>query len=210
MRRCITIHRRLAASVLATPMLLAALLVGGCTGSERQSRISYSSGAVPSSNFQDAAGRPPTAKTLYRMAKILAAQGKLLHSEAVLRTAINRYPEFMPAHCELAGVLVTQRKVSAAAQTLLHAMQISPNDPVLLNDLGMCWMLMGAYEDALAAFAEAADAAPLDARYKANMPSDPREVVVRLRVRRRSGPQQTAPHGLGGRATCRSNRRHQR
>ncbi len=169
MRRCMTIHRRLAASVLSTPMLLAALLVGGCSGSERQSRISYSSGAVPSSSFQDAAGRPPTAKTLYRMAKILVAQGKLVHSEAVLRTTIKRYPGFMPAHCELAGVLVAQRKVTAAAHTLQHALQINPNDPVLLNDLGMCWMLIGAYEDALAAFSEAADAAPQDARYKANM-----------------------------------------
>ncbi|MCH8164260.1 MAG: tetratricopeptide repeat protein [Planctomycetes bacterium] len=169
MRKCMTIHRRLAASVLSTPTLLAAPLVGGCTGSERQSRMSYSSGAVPSSNSEDAAGRPPTAKTLYRMAKILAAQDKLVHSETVLRTTIKRYPKFMPAHCELARVFVAQRKIAAAAQTLQHALQINPNDPVLLNDLGMCWMLIGAYEDALAAFSEAADAAPHDARYKASM-----------------------------------------
>ena len=169
MRRCMTIHRRLATSLLSMPMLSAALLVGGCNGTERQSRISYSSDTVSSSNFQDAAGRPPTAKTLYRMAKILVAQGKLVHSEAVLRTTIKRYPGFMPAHCELAEVLVAQRKITAAAQTLQSALQVNPNDPVLLNNLGMCWMLIGAYEDALAAFSEAADAAPRDARYKANM-----------------------------------------
>jgi tetratricopeptide (TPR) repeat protein len=119
--------------------------------------------------FQEAANRPPTAETLYRLGRLLAAEGKEADCERVLLDGIDRYPSYLPLYSELAQLYVRQRKLETAISTLNNGLAVVPNDAVLLNNLGMCGMLKGDYAMALQNFTLAAAADPDDARYTANM-----------------------------------------
>ncbi len=112
--------------------------------------------------------RPPSALTLYRMGKLLAGGGKQVRAEAVFATCLLRYPQFLPAYVELAGLYVRHRKLDAAINILERGLLQSPEDPILRNDLGMCWLLDGAYQQALDEFNLAAKDSPHDHRIRAN------------------------------------------
>lgn len=119
--------------------------------------------------FQKQANRPPTAKTLFAMADILATQGRDSECEFVLKRIIQEYPKFLPAYNNLAELQMRQGRTNAAIGTLQSALRIDSADPVLLNNLGMCWIVRGDYENALEMFTKAADIMPENARYRANM-----------------------------------------
>ena len=119
--------------------------------------------------FQQGADRPPTYMTLYSMAKLLAAQGREAQCRMVLLRIVQEYPEFMPAYCDLAELHMRLDEPDNAIHTLNTALKVSPEDPVLLNNLGVCWVMQGKYDKALASFTEAAGISPNDARYRANM-----------------------------------------
>ena len=153
-------------SVIAL-VLAAAATVSGCKSAEQTK--SYAAPPVDDDDFAKGANRPPTAETLYRMGRILAAQHKDDQCEAVLRNCIERFPQYMPAYAELAELQVRERKVGAAMTTLKDGLALQPKDAVLLNDLGMCHMLTSDYEGALAQFTAAHESEPDNARYTANM-----------------------------------------
>ncbi|KPK86345.1 MAG: hypothetical protein AMJ81_01495 [Phycisphaerae bacterium SM23_33] len=162
--------RRLRCLVAAWVVVTAAAWPVGCT--PEPTPISYSAAqTMADESFQAGANRPPTAKTLYAMAKILAMQGKDPQCEHVLKRTIREYPAFLPAYCDLAELRVRQRRIDDAIQTLQAALAMSPRDPVLLNNLGMCRMLKAEYKEALDLFTQASAAMPQDARYRANMAS---------------------------------------
>jgi tetratricopeptide (TPR) repeat protein len=119
--------------------------------------------------FQKGTERPPTAKTLYAMAGVLVNQEKDAHAEAVLQRLIREYPKFIPAYNSIAELKMRQRKIDQAIQTLTKGLNISPGDPVLINNRGMCWMLRQDYLKALEEFTNAAGLMPENARYRANM-----------------------------------------
>lgn len=112
---------------------------------------------------------PPSAKTLYSMADILATQGKDVQCEFVLRRCISQYPRFTPAYNSLAELELRQGRVHEAVDILSRALALRPRDPVLLNNLGMCRLIRKDYEKALAHFTEAAGLVPESKRYRANM-----------------------------------------
>ena len=158
------ITRRLA---LGAAALAVAAQIAGCHA--QQTMQSYNPPPPAEDEFDKSANTPPNADTLYRMSRILAAQHKDDQCQAVLRNCIERYPNYMPAYAGLAQVQVRQRKLAAAMSTLKDGLALQPKDSVLLNDLGMCYMLSGDYESALAQFTAAHEASPDDARYTANM-----------------------------------------
>jgi tetratricopeptide (TPR) repeat protein len=119
--------------------------------------------------FQKSAGRPPTAKTLYTMADILAAQGRDADCELILKRIIREHPRFLPAYNSLAELQMRQQRINDAMDTLAAGLRISPKDAVLLNNLGMCRLIGKDYENALAAFTKAAGLTPGNTRYRANM-----------------------------------------
>ena len=159
-----------------TTMLFAASLglvmvyFGGCleSNSTRKPALDYSRLQVED-EFQKGAERPPTAKTLYALAEVLISQGKDAYAEAVLQRLISEYPKFVPAYNNLAELKMRQRKIGQAMQTLNEGLNISPGDPVLINNTGMCWMLRQDYHKALEEFTKAAGLMPENARYRANM-----------------------------------------
>ena len=73
--------------------------------------------------------RPPTAKTLYSMADILATQGKDTECEFVLRRCVQQYPRFTPAYNSLAELQMRQGRVHEAVAMLSQALEIRPRGP---------------------------------------------------------------------------------
>ncbi len=121
------------------------------------------------SDFETQANRPPTAKTLWAMADILATQGKDSECEFVLKRIIHEHPAFLPAYNSLAELRMRQGQTKAAAQALQDGLNIEPKAPVLLNNLGMCWIILQDNETALEMFTKAAGIMPENCRYRANM-----------------------------------------
>ena len=113
--------------------------------------------------------RPPTAKTLYLWADILAAQGRDDQAEALFKKIHLDYPDFLPAYNNLAALQMRQRRIPEAIETLSAGLAVSPQNPVLLNNKGMCWLIRKDYNKALEYFTEAAAVAPENSRYRSNM-----------------------------------------
>ncbi len=140
-------------------------ILSGC--SKKQPKISYSGQA--DDVFQKGANRAPTPRTLYSMAKIFATQGKEQQCRYILVRIIREQPDFVPAYCELAELYMRQGQVQMAVDTLKAARTHAPRDAVLMNNLGLCYLLKDEYSDAETMFAGAAGERPSDARYRANL-----------------------------------------
>lgn len=146
-----------------------ALLACGCQTPADKKGPFFSDSQRAEDDFDRAEDRPPSAKTLYAMSRILAAQGKDEQCEYVLVRVMKMQPNFMPPYVELAELHLRHRRVDQAVAVLLAALTIAPDDAVLHNDVGMCRMVQGNYAEALHEFTLAAATAPQDARYRANM-----------------------------------------
>ena len=77
-------------------------------------------------------------------------------------------PKFVPAYCDLAELQLRRQRVDDARQTLGAGLKIAPGEPVLSNDLGMCYLRTGEYELALKWFQSAYNAKPEEPRYRTN------------------------------------------
>jgi len=113
--------------------------------------------------------RPPTAKTLYLMADMLSTQGKESEAEQLYRRILAQYPDFLPAYNDLASLLMRQRRIPEAMKTLEAGLQLRADDPVLLNNTGMCWLIRKRYQSALNYFTKASAVVPENTRYRSNM-----------------------------------------
>jgi serine/threonine-protein kinase len=113
--------------------------------------------------------RPPTAKTLYLMADMMSAQGKDGEAEQLYRRIMTEYPDFLPAYNDLAALQMRQRRIPQAMKTLQAGLELRSNDPVLLNNMGMCCLIRKDYQRALSYFTDAAAVKPENTRYRSNM-----------------------------------------
>ena len=145
------------------------LCLEGCT---EHSTADTNTGVTVSGSeqdFQKEDNRPPTAKTLYAMADILAAQGRDTECEFVLKRIVRENPRYLPAYNSLAELQMRQGHVKSAIETLNNAFDINPDDPLLLNNMGVCWIICKDYEKALEMFSKAAGIKPENTRYRMNM-----------------------------------------
>lgn len=149
------------------PLLI--IMLSGCTMQMDTSGGSPLGTAQSLDGFDKGADRSPTAKTLHAMARILAIQRKDIQAEFLLQRLILDYPRFVAGYSYLAELHMRQRRGDEAQQVLERGLDVSPDDPVLLNNLGMCRMVKGDWEKALALFTQASAKAPDNARYRANM-----------------------------------------
>lgn len=113
--------------------------------------------------------RPPTAKTLYVMADIYASQGRDRESQMILQRSIREYPDYLPSYISLTELQMRHRQIPEAIKTLSMGLEIKPNEPVFLNNLGMCWLIRKDYDKALSCFTQAAEVSPENTRYRSNM-----------------------------------------
>ena len=149
--------------------LLAALVVTGCATKSDGPVARQSIAAQSGVEFDKSAEQQPTAKTLFSMARLMASQGRNAESKQVLIRVVTEYPEFMPGYLELAELQVRQRRLDDAMRSLSAGLDLAPGDHVLLNNLGMCWVLKSDFNKALAHFTRAAGTTPQNALYRANM-----------------------------------------
>jgi Flp pilus assembly protein TadD len=128
---------------------------------------------APTSNqadpFDSAMNAPPNPQTLFRLARILAAQGRDDECRHVLQDVNRRYPEFAPAYCDLAELHMRAGRTDEAGEVLERGIQACPRDARLAGNLGMCFMVKGDYTRALDAFNKAAALGTDDARHRSNM-----------------------------------------
>lgn len=135
-----------------------ALLLGGC--------------AVPPRSGDSFAGggdREPTPRTLHMMSRVLIDQSQPDRAEYVLRNLIKQYAGYSPAYVELARLLASTGRGDEAAGVLERGLDHAPEDPVLLNNLGVMRLRTRETDAAAAAFERAVDAAPGEGRYLANL-----------------------------------------
>jgi len=151
------------------PLLSCGVICVLCFGGCSESALNNSDLNNSDLEFQRQANRPPSAKTLYAMAEILATQGKDSQCEFVLKRIIREHPQFIPAYNSLAELQMRQRRLNEAIETISRGLRVSSGDPILLNNLGMCWIIRREYEKALEMFTMAAGILPENVRYRANM-----------------------------------------
>lgn len=154
-------------ALAVTALFAGAAFVAGCQTDPTRS-MTYQSPLAAGDDFDEARDRAPSAKTLYRMARLLSSQGKQERALAVLQTSVQRYPDFMPAYSEYAAIMMRQDKNEEAEKILEYALTLAPDDPVVLNNLGMTRMLRENYEGARDPFSRAAALDPNSKLYHAN------------------------------------------
>jgi Flp pilus assembly protein TadD len=120
-------------------------------------------------DWDSGANRSPESATLHSMARIYVAQGQDSQAEAALREILAEDPDFVPAYEELARLYVRRNLLDGAVAALQLGLQQHGNDPILLNDMGMCRLLQKDHASAAAYFTRAAALTPDDARPRANL-----------------------------------------
>lgn len=113
--------------------------------------------------------RPPSARTLHSMSRVLAVQGRDGQCEIVLHKLIAEEPCFLPAYLDLAELHLRNGDTQGAVEVLELALGHGSEDPIIQNDLGMAYVLDGRYEQAVGAFETAIALAPEDARARGNL-----------------------------------------
>lgn len=113
-------------------------------------------------------GQDANPKTVYGLARLYIAQDKEEQGEMVLMRMTGRFPRFTPAYVDLAKLHVKHGRTVDAIAVLSRGIEQAGPDAVLHNNVGICHLLLGAYEEALSSFQKASDIVPYEERYQAN------------------------------------------
>ena len=151
---------------LAACLALGAPLTIGCVSPSdmRETRSPELRGV----SFDEAGYRVPSIETLESLAHVLAVQGNDVQGEVVLHRLIDHYPAYTPAYNELAELHLRKDEPESALKALEAGLRVSPEDLVLLNNVGMFHILGGDHAAAIAAFDRALAKHPDDVRTLAN------------------------------------------
>lgn len=113
--------------------------------------------------------RPATAETLQLTARVLAAKGDTARAGYVMNRMLTDYPDFLGTYSEGGEVLVIEGRISEAIKWINRGLERFPNQPVLMNDRGMCHLLLADLPAARSDFEVAYNADPDDSEYVANL-----------------------------------------
>ena len=113
--------------------------------------------------------RPAAPETLQLTARVLAAKGETARAGYVMNRMLADYPDFVGTYSEGAEVLVIEGRISEAVKWLDRGLARFPDHAVLMNDRGMCHLLLADLPSATRDFEVAYKADPDDAEYVANL-----------------------------------------
>ena len=151
---------------LATPAarsFLVAALVTACA-------VGCQSGPAEDADWFDGGPlKPATAETLQLTARVLAAKGNSAQAGFILNRLAAEYPDYVGTYTEGAEVLLVEGRIAEAIEWLDRGIARMPNDPVLLNDRGMCHLLASDLPAATRDFKAAFAIDPGDADYVSNL-----------------------------------------
>ncbi|MHC4927013.1 MAG: tetratricopeptide repeat protein, partial [Planctomycetota bacterium] len=119
--------------------LLMLLTMIGCQPSQNNGMSTQGNSSAVQMEDAFEPDRPPTPKTMYVMSDILITQGREAQAEGLLKKILVEEPTYFAAYNSLAELQMRNRRIPEAIQTLSAGLKVNPNDPVLLNNLGMCW-----------------------------------------------------------------------
>lgn len=151
--------------VVRLTLALTIFAAAGCETTDHTTPFVNSGGI----EFAEAADRAPTATTLFRVGKVLLAQEQHGRAETTFKNCIARYPRFLPAYEALADLYLRQQMIQAAGDVLREGLELTPESAILTNNLGMCELMLGNYEQALDAFKAAEVISSTDVRIRTNV-----------------------------------------
>jgi len=155
--------------LLVLLLMTSIIALGGCSQNEPAPLTASESQAMADEEWLRGADRPPTPRTLLAMARILLSQGRQQEAQFVLHKITKDHPYYPEAYVELAEIHMRNRHVDMAIKTLLEGQVHLPNDHVIANDLGMCYMIRRDNQAAEKMFRTAAAIAPNSTRYRSNI-----------------------------------------
>lgn len=161
-----TIHR----TMTTWTLLAAACLFNlGCESTQSMGqKKDYHYTTAMEDEFSEAVDRAPTPRTLYTMARLLAARGLEQRAEYVLTRLIDQHPDFAPAYVDLAESYLRRQMTEDATRTLSDGLIVAPNNAVMVNNLGMCYLMTRDYETAARQFEQAHALDPTNDKYATN------------------------------------------
>ncbi len=156
--------------IYLTMILLAGLItVGGCAQNDSPPPTFSESQAMADEEWIKGADRPPTPRTLLALSRVYVSQGREKEAQFVLHKVTKDYPYYPEAYVELAELHMRHRRVDMAIKILSEGLVNLPNDHVITNDIGMCYLIRRNNKVAMDMFSAAAALAPNNTRYRSNI-----------------------------------------
>jgi Flp pilus assembly protein TadD len=147
---------------------LACVLLGLFTGCTTTTNTDFALSRDSQPEATSDSEEPSDAKTLFAMARVLILRERPDQAEVVLVRLVNEYPRFVPAYSELGELRLQQGRVEDAKYVLKHASARFPQEHILLNNLAICHLVSGEYQDALTMLEAALVLQPVNERYLTN------------------------------------------
>lgn len=146
-------------------ILCVALLLGACAGSGTATTDSgeYRTATGPAAaGDTDEAGPviPAAAQTMFEQATAAMAAGDYLDAELRFKEFLLQYPDYPGAHVNLAIIHANNTNDAAAQASIDAALQLDPNNPAALNQLGMLLRRNGKFLEAEVAYLKAVTVSP--------------------------------------------------
>lgn len=91
----------------------------------------------------------------YTMGQVLLAEKEPAKAQAQFKLAIEKRPDYVPAHLELAKMALQQEDYQGAEESIRRILQSNGKNAEALVDLGIAYKGMGQYDKALAAYDDA-------------------------------------------------------
>lgn len=151
--------RLVAAPPAFASALLAGALLAGCQSAPEQDADWFDGGPL----------KPASAETLQLTARVLAAKGNTAQAGFLLNRLAAEYPDHVGTYTEGAEVLLLEGRIADAIDWLNRGLARMPEQPMLLNDRGLCHLLASDLPAATSDFSAAYAADPGDADYVSNL-----------------------------------------
>ena len=140
-------------------LLTAYLLLAACQATPEQSKDWFDGGDM----------QPASAQTLQLTARVLASKGETTKAGYLINRMLTDFPDYVGTYTEGAEVLLIEGRVNEAIKWIDRGLTRMPEQPVLLNNRGVCHLLAADLDQAASDFAQAYRLDPDDAEYVANL-----------------------------------------
>ncbi len=119
--------------------------------------------------FQGGELKPTSVRTLQMTVRVLATKGDTAGAGQVARKMLLEHPEALESYSESAELLVKSGRFQDAVGVLSRGLEVLPDQALLLNNRGLCHLLLGDLERATRDFEAAHSADARDADYIGNL-----------------------------------------
>ncbi|MBU3684442.1 MAG: hypothetical protein FGM39_10605 [Phycisphaerales bacterium] len=150
-------HRSFVRHIVA--LALVGTVTAGCQSTQESDKDWFEGGPM----------KAASAETLQLTVRVLAAKGQTAQAGFLLNRMLVDHPDYLGTYTEGAEVLLIEGRVSDAIGWLTRGLERMPNQPLLLNDRGVCHLLAADLKSASRDFDAAHAADPRDADFVSNV-----------------------------------------